>query len=398
MHSLKNIVESSPQLGGLRQQGWRGEDQNPQPLAAAIWNWDSVERVLLVRLRSIGDTVLTTPSLFALKRFLPHASVDVLLEDWVAPVLDGFPYVDDVITLERRSTSARAHVARQLRANKYDVVYNLHGGTTATLLTRATGAKHRVGYQAYQYARLHNHLSPSSSSLWGRDKTHSVEQQLALLGWTGVPVSDRPPTQLAVTTKASTVIANRLQIAGLADLPFAVIHPAAAFATKQWAADKFGRLSEDLRRKGLAVIAITTANEKPVIDEMNKNTATPVEAFTDLTLPEITALLSRARVFIGNDSGIAHIAAAVKAPSVVIFGSSNTAHWRPWTPSLSSPAAEVVIEEMECQPCHGYFCEKFDEPECIKRVPVERVIAATERVLRESSGGKPVFPTSSSSE
>jgi ADP-heptose:LPS heptosyltransferase len=170
----------------------------------------------------------------------------------------------------------------------------------------------------------------------------------------------------------------------LADVPFAVIHPAAAFATKQWAADKFGHLAEDIMSKGLAVVAITTANEKYVIDEMNKNTATPVDAFADLTLPEITALLSQARVFIGNDSGIAHIAAAVKAPSVVIFGSSNTAHWRPWNPGISSSAAEVVMEEMDCQPCHGYFCEKFDEPECIKRVPVERVIAATERVLRET--------------
>jgi predicted lipopolysaccharide heptosyltransferase III len=396
LHSLKNIVESSPQLRGLQQQGWCGEDQDPQPLAAPIWNWHSVERVLLVRLRSIGDTVLTTPSLFALKRFLPQASIDILLEDWVAPVLDGFPHVDNVITLERKSTSARARVARQLRANNYDVVYNLHGGSTATLLTRATGAKHRVGYQTYQYARLHNHLSPSASLLWGRDKTHSVEQQLALLGWTGVPVSDRPPTRLKVTPEASAAIASRLRVAGLAEVPFAVIHPAAAFATKQWAADKFGLLAADLRSKGLAVVAITTANEKPVIDEVNNNTATPAEAFTDLSLPEITALLARARVFVGNDSGIAHIAAAVRAPTVVIFGSSNTAHWRPWTPGLSSSAAEVVIEEMDCQPCHGYFCEKFDEPECIKRVPVERVIAATERVLRETdSGGKPAFPTAS---
>jgi ADP-heptose:LPS heptosyltransferase len=201
LNSLKQIVESSPQLRGLSRHSLRGEE-SPQPLAPAQWDWQTVERVLVVRLRSIGDTVLSTPSLFALKRFLPHASVDILLEDWVAPVLEGFPHVDNVITLERKSTSARARVARQLRANRYDVVYNLHGGTTSTLLVRATGAKHRVGYQTYQYARLHNHLSPSSSSLWGQNKTHSVEQQLALLGWTGVPVSDRPPTQLAVTAEA----------------------------------------------------------------------------------------------------------------------------------------------------------------------------------------------------
>src|SRR6266511_4981286 len=101
------------------------DENSPQPLTRAQWDWQTVERVLLLRLRSIGDTVLSTPSLFALKRFLPHASVDILLEDWVAPVLDGFPHVNDVITLQRTSTSARARVARPLRANRHDVVYNL---------------------------------------------------------------------------------------------------------------------------------------------------------------------------------------------------------------------------------------------------------------------------------
>ena len=362
----------------------RGEE-SPQPLAAARWDWQTVERVLVVRLRSIGDTVLSTPSLIALKRFLPHAAIDILLEDWVAPVLDGFPHVDNIITLKRKSTSARARVARRLRSEHYDVVYNLHGGTTATLLTRATGAKHRVGYQTYQYARLHNHVSPSSSSFWGQNKTHSVEQQLALLGWTGVPVSDRPPTQLAVTEEAAGTIAGRFHAAGLTDTPFAVIHPAASLATKQWAADKFGRVVDELAGQGLAVVVITAPDETQIIDELERNTSTPVVTLTDLSLPQITALLARARLFVGNDSGIAHIAAAVKTPAVVIFGSSNIAHWRPWTSGVAGAAAEVVFEEMECQPCHGYFCEKFDEPECIKRVPVERVIAAVERVLRESS-------------
>jgi heptosyltransferase III len=362
----------------------RGED-SPQPLAPARWDWKNIERVLVVRLRSIGDTVLSTPSLFALKRFLPHATIDILLEDWVSPVLAGFPHVDNVITLEREGTAARARVARQLRANRYDVVYNLHGGTTATLLARATGAKHRVGSESYQYARLHNHLAPASSTLWGRDKTHSVEQQLALLGWTGVPVSDRPPTHLAVTEQATATIAGRLQSGGLQQTPFAVIHPAAAFATKQWAANNFGQVANELAGQGLGVVIITTAKEVGLVDEVRRSASAPVFALTDLALPEITALLARARLFVGNDSGIAHMAAAVETSSVVIFGSSNRAHWRPWVSGAAGTAAEIVFEEMECQPCHGYFCEKFDEPECIKRVPVERVLAAVERVLRESA-------------
>ena len=357
------------------------KDESPAPLGPALWDWQQVRRVLVVRLRSIGDTVLSTPSLIALKRFLPHASVDILLEDWVAPVLQGSSVVDEIITLRRGSTTARARIASQIRSRKYDVVYNLHGGTTATLLTRATGASHRVGYSSYQYARLHNHLAPSSSSLWRRDKTHSVEQQLALLGWTGIPVTDRPPTQLAVTDQAAATISARLRAEGFDDTtPLAVIHPTAAFDTKQWATDKFARVAEDLSARGLAVVVITAPAEASVAETLRQNSTAPVTTFTDLALPEVTALTSQARLFVGNDSGIAHIAAAVGAPCVVTFGSSNIAHWRPW----ARTAAEVVFEEMGCQPCHGYYCEKFEQPECIKRVPVERVVAAIDRVLKET--------------
>lgn len=380
MKSLREIVETSPQMRGLELHGLRNEDQ-PQPLGRSRWDWASVRTVLVVRLRSIGDTVLATPSLYALKRFLPHARIDILLEDWVAPVLDGFGYVDNVITLKHASTSSRAQVARQLRLTRYDVAYNLHGGTTATLLTRASGAKHRVGYSNYQYRRLHNHLSPSSSVLWGRDRTHSVEQQLALLGWTGVPVTDRPPTQLVVTDLAAASVRVQLRSAGLDEAkPLAIIHPAAAFDTKQWATDKFARVAEDLSARGFAVVAITAATEEHLAHELKRSAAAPVIALSNLTLQEVTALAARARLFVGNDSGIAHIAAAVGAPCVIIFGSSNVAHWRPW----ATAHAEVVLEELECQPCHGYFCEKFEQPECIRRVPVERVLASIDRVLLET--------------
>ena len=384
MKSLGEIVATSPQMRAMSMHILRREE-SAQPLGPAPWDWKTVHKVLVVRLRSIGDTVLTTPSLYALKRFLPHVRLDILLEDWVAPVLEGFEHVDNIITLKRASTAARAGVARHLRATQYDVAYNLHGGTTATLLTRASGAKHRVGYSSYQYRRLHNHLAPSSSFLWGREKTHSVEQQLALLGWTGVPVTDRPATQLAVTDHALAHISARLLDAGLGKTKtqLAVIHPAAAFNTKQWATERFAQVADALLSRGFAIVVITASTEAQIADKLKQETAGPVVSLTDLSLPEVTALLSQARLFVGNDSGIAHMAAAVGAPSVVIFGSSNTAHWRPW----AKASAEVVVEEMDCQPCHGYFCEKFEQPECIKRVPVERVLGSIDRVLRETEIG-----------
>ncbi|HKQ53060.1 MAG TPA: glycosyltransferase family 9 protein [Pyrinomonadaceae bacterium] len=357
----------------------REEDERaPRSLAPARWDWRTVRRVLVVRLRSIGDTVLATASLDALRRFLPEARIDVLLESWVAPVLAGFDAVDDVVTVERGSTASRARVARRLRGARYDVAYNLHGGTTATLLTRATGAKHRVGYASYQYSRLYNHAAPPSSTLWGREKTHSAEQQLALLGWTGVPVSDRPRTRLVVTERAAMSVSERLRAAQVDEArPLALVHPAAAFETKQWAAANFARVAEDLSARGFQVIATAAPNERQVVTELIEHAASRIVSFTDLSLPEVTALAARSRLFVGNDSGIAHIASAVRVPSVVIFGSSNVAHWRPW----ANGPAEVVREELPCQPCPGYTCAEFDAPECIRRVKVESVLAALQRVI-----------------
>jgi len=378
MNSLRDIVELSPQLRDIETQamhGLQGHDA-AQPLAPARWDWAAVHKVLLVRLRSIGDSVLATPSAFALKRFLPGIQVDILVEDWVAPLLEHHPHITNVLALERGGLMSRMRAARELRAEKYDVVYNLHGGTTATFLTRATGARHRVGFKTYQYAQLHNHLVPSPLLLWGQQKTHSVEQQLALLGWTGVPVTDRPRTHLGVSPEAAETINQRLAAVGLTDRKIALIHPAAAFATKQWATENFARIVEYVAERGFAPVAVAAPHEQAVLENLVAESSVHIETF-DLSLPEVTALAARSQLFVGNDSGIAHIASAVGTRCVVVFGSSNIAHWRPW----NSAPAEVVFEQMPCQPCHGYFCEKFAQPECILRVPVARVAAAIDRVL-----------------
>ncbi len=364
-------------------------------------DWSNVKRVLVVRLRSIGDAVLATSSLIALKRFLPDAQIDILLEDWVAPLLDGFDAVDNVITVGKGSLN-RLRTARQIRRNNYDVVFNLHGGTTSTFFTRATGARLRVGYEPYQYSFFYNHLLTSATEFWGRERTHSAEQQLALLGFVGVPVEDKPKSRLVVTESALDSLEKKFnaktqrredaknlgavadeqvstaRVSGWRKLgDYALMHPAAAFTTKTWAAENFARVAEYLRDRGLKIIAIAAKNERAILENLTNQSGVPIITFDDLTLPEITALVSRAKLFVGNDSGIAHIAAAVNTPTVVIFGSSNRDHWRPWTDAPN----EIVFEEFHCQPCPGYECKEFGEPRCIQTVGPEKVFAAIESVL-----------------
>ncbi|MBD0327153.1 MAG: glycosyltransferase family 9 protein, partial [Pyrinomonadaceae bacterium] len=202
-----------------------------------------------------------------------------------------------------------------------------------------------------------------------------------LLGWTGVPVTDRPPTRLALTEEARASVRRKLAARGFDETtPLALLHPAAAFESKQWATINFARIVEALAARGLRVVAIAASNQSSILTALQAECAARIETFTDLSLQEVAALSARATIFVGNDSGIAHIAAALRTPSVVIFGSSNVAHWRPWT---TSPA-EVVREEMPCAPCPGYTCAEFEQPECIRRVPVERVQKAIERILNEA--------------
>lgn len=345
-------------------------------------DWAAVRRILVVRLRSIGDTVLATPSLIALRRFLPNVQIDILLENWVAPLLDGFRDVDNVLTTGSE-TLDRVKTIREIRRPDYDVVFNLHGGTTATMFTAASGARHRIGFAGYQYSFLHNHAYPPAIEFWGRNTAHSAEQQLALLGYAGVPVEDRPKGWLAVTEAAKESMDSKLP-ARMGE--FALMHPAAAFASKQWPAENFSRTAEFLDSEyDLATVAVASKEETEVLERLKVASNAPIVTFDDLSLPEITALASRAKVFIGNDSGIAHIAAAVDTPVVVIFGPSNRDHWYPWTDAPN----RVVFNQRSGQPCPVGICSPHEQATCIHAIDPDEVFTAANELLRPSDPATP---------
>lgn len=352
------------------------KDQSPKTKVPRPIDWPDVNRVLVVRLRSIGDTVLATPSLIALRRFLPDAELDILLEDLVAPVLDGFEGVN--IISVGKTNAAKLKAANYLRSRKYDVAFNLHGGTTSSMFIRASGAKHRVGLSHYRYKRFYNHIYTSAADYFGRDKLHSAEQQLALLGLSGVPVDDLPKTRLTVSDAAMEKVRTTCGSEWFNSGNYALLHPSTAFFTKQWPTTHFAATAEYLHNKGIHTVAIASKSESAVLTDLIASANVPITTFDDLTLPEITALASRAKVFVGNDSGMAHIAAAVQTPSVVIFGSSNRTHWHPWTDA----PYEVVFTPFDCQPCPGYKCELYGDAPCIRNVAVDSVIAAIENVMQ----------------
>lgn len=341
----------------------------------------NIRRVLLVRLRSIGDTVLMTPCLTALKTWQPDLEIDVLVESLSAPVLRSHPLVSQLFVLptvsgQLRKLRTRLKIIQDLRARHYDVAFNLHGGSTAMFLTRLSAATTTVGYASGRYAKLLSIQAPEPQIIWQKPKIHCVEQQLALLKWVGIPITEPPASNLSVDPQSKEFIEEKLKQAKVKQ-EFIVIHPSAAFASKQWETKRFIEVIEYLynRYKLISVIAVAP-NEKAIAEAIKKDVKVPIVSFTDLNLAQLMALIAQAKLFLGNDSGPAHIAAALKKAIVVIFGSSNSDVWHPW-----STKYRLLRADLKCIPCPGYTCSEFPEPECIKKISVTEVIKALDEIL-----------------
>jgi lipopolysaccharide heptosyltransferase II len=309
--------------------------------------------VLLIRLRSIGDTVLLTPCLRALKDLNPSIEITVLSEPLSAPILENHPLVDRLI-VAGPSTRERARLIPRLRRAGYDVAFNMHGGTTATLLAAMSGARHTVGYRGFRQSWMLNMRAPSPDLILGRNTVHSVEQQLALISWTGVPFPERPQLSLESSPGDLAAMRSRLSSAGVST--FAVLAPAAAFEAKRWPAKRFAAVADYLSRTfALSSVVIAGPGQEQVAREVCDAAQSKPIAVTGLDLKQLIALMALSRLYVGNDSGPMHIAAATGRPLVAVFGPSNSTVWHPWTDAPyrvveartgnQSPIEHVSLEE-----------------------------------------------------
>jgi ADP-heptose:LPS heptosyltransferase len=163
---------------------------------------------------------------------------------------------------------------------------------------------------------------------------HSVEQQLALLSWAGVPFPASPKLSLHASDSARSAIAERLEAAGLEGRGFAIVAPAAGRESKRWPASCFADVIDHLWEYWrLRAVLIAGVGEEHIADEVAANSRTAPCVLTKLTLRELIALISSSCLFLGNDGGPMHIAAALDRPVVAVFCDSNADVWHPWTTS-----------------------------------------------------------------
>ena len=268
----------------------------------------------------------------------------------------------------------------EIRRRSYPAAVNLHGGTTSMFLTLASGARLRIGQEKYRNAWAYNFLIPQSATVWKREELHTVEHQLSLFRWLGLPFSSELRSTLHIDRQARERIRTRLQRSEIDLLRYLLLHPTATLFTKQWPEENFARLADLLsEQSGLAVILIAAPHEEPTLSRIKERAKRSHLYWSDLRTSDLFALIDGCRMFVGNDSGPAHAAAALQKPIVVVWGSSNYVAWRPWGTEY-----ELIRSTLPCMPCPGHTCEAFGVPRCILDIPVDRVFQACQNLLRRT--------------
>ena len=281
-------------------------------------------RVAVIRLRSLGDCVLTTPALALLKQARPDLEIAVVCEDAFAPVFTGNPDVERIL----------APRAGEIARWRPQLTINLHGGATSVRLTLAARSRYRAGFAHFRFQPVYNVRIPRAQEILRVNrKVHTAEHLASAMFFLGVPAAGIPRARLFAASKPRP-------------RPYAVLHPLASAADKTWPAANFLAAAEHLeRRLGLEPVFIGGPGEG--LAAFNR-----YPCLAGASLEEVKSLLAGATLFIGNDSGPAHMGAAFGLPVVVLFGSSDPEIWRPWRAEAvvltgsqgigSIPAADVT--------------------------------------------------------
>jgi ADP-heptose:LPS heptosyltransferase len=289
-------------------------------------------RIAVIRVRSMGDCILTTPALAVLKQARPDLSIAIVVEDPFRALFERNPDVAEILPPEWGC----------VRRWRPDLCLNLHGGGSSAISTALSGARFRAGFAHFRPSWIYNVRIPRAQGILGIErKVHTAEHLASAMFYLGVPPVEIPRAKLFCSepAQAATAVAS-----------YAVIHPVAALPDKTWPAERFLEVADYLKRSfELNPVFIGGPGEDlSAFARWRTVPGAPLEG--------IKSLIAGASLFVGNDSGPAHMAAAFGIPVVVIFGPSDPVVWAPWrtqaevlagSDGIRSVDARQVIEALE---------------------------------------------------
>lgn len=331
-------------------------------------------KILVIKLRYIGDVLLTTPVFKNLRLNFPHAQLDILVNAGTEEVLKYNRDVNRVLSVERGSLARQLAFIRELRQMKYDIVIDLTDSDRSAILSYLSGAPIRIGYNSENRwrGRCYTHVVQAD-----RNKMHTVDYQLEALRLLNVPIKT---TELFLPVSHEDELFAKKILAEY-DLdngrPIVLVHPGARWWFKSWPPEYFAKLADAIQQnfKCHVILAGGPLDQDVVNKIQNMIAAKAVSLVGKTTILQLAALLKRCHLFVGNDNGPMHIAAAAGTPVVAFFGLTNPLLWGP-----CGSGHTVFYKGVDCSPCFPNGCIRGDRS-CMRLITVDEVIKAVENKL-----------------
>jgi lipopolysaccharide heptosyltransferase II len=358
--------------------------------AADAERWRRAQRVLAVRLDNLGDVLMTTPALAAIRQSTHGAQITLLTSSIGATLAPCLSDVDDVIVFDApwvknagaagsELGQAEAQLIETLRAQRFDaaLIFTVctQSALPAALLCRQAGIPLRVAHSRENpYGLLSDWVR--ESDVLGPGMRHEVQRQLALAAAVGYGADD-DRLRLRVTAQQRRRARMLLHEAGVpAQRPYFIVHPGASAPSRRYPAARFGSAADAIAARSHCLPIFTgDASEQPLIDEARRCMSQPsITLAGRVGVPELAALIADARLLLANNTGPAHVAAAVGTPVTVLYALTNPQH-TPWR-----VAARVLNHDVPCRDCLKSVCP-HGHHDCLMKVESDDVVHAAIALL-----------------
>ena len=343
-----------------------------------------MKNILIIKLRYIGDVLLATPTVRAIKAARPDVRVTMMVNSGTEDVLSGNPDLDEIMVLDKGSLAAQSRLIAGLRARQFDTVIDLTDGDRSAFLTRISGAPVRIGFND-EHRWRGRYYTEVVQLLPGL--RHRIDRDLEALKPLSIEADSKDP-QLWLTPEENNSTDHLLDQLGVQrSQSIVILQPGARYWFKAWPPDRFAELADRLTSRYGCQVLIGGSDQDVGLAQQIRQMATsiPIIMAGCTTIKQFAAIAKRSTLFVGSDSGAMHLASAVGTSIVALFGPSNPREWGP-----RGGPVEVLYKEIDCRSCFHPTCTRGEE-NCMKLIAVDEVFAAAERLLHARSrvaGGK----------
>lgn len=342
-------------------------------------NPENIRRLLIRSTNWIGDAVMTTPAVRSIRENFPQAEILILAKPWVIPVFDNSPYVDGVLTFDgngrHTGVAGKLRLARDLRSYRFDAAILLQNAFEAALIAFLAGIPARIGYNTDARALLLTHPVRCRPEF---KRDHQTFYYLNILKGAGLETG-RPDLFLAVGDRQRTRAGEILRAQGVSeDQRLVGINPSATYGpAKQWPLTRYAALADRIQEAiDCRILVFGGPGDRDLGLKMSRlMRRPPIDLAGRTELGEALALIERCSLFVTNDSGLMHVAAALDVPLVAIFGSTNAT-----TTGPLGANSRVVQVPMACSPCLKPECPE-GHLNCMRQIDVNMVFNAAGELM-----------------